>query len=86
MTLVVALNITSPVVVVETVVEPAVSTCPAVAVREIPFAPDAVMFAVIVTAVPVIAMLPFADRAAVIRTVPVAGIEMFPPLVVVIEL
>ena len=68
------------------VVTPPMFTSPAVAVTEIPFAPDAVMFAVVVTDVPVTAMLPFAIRAAVIETAPVAGIEIVPPTVVVIEL
>ena len=85
-TWVVALKRTSPVVVVVTEVTPPMFTAPAVAVTEIPLAPDAVMFAVVVTAVPVTAMLPFAESAAVIETAPVAGIEMVPLLVVVIEL
>jgi hypothetical protein len=85
-TLVVALNNTSPVVVVVIEVAPPMLTAPAVAVTEIPFAPDAAILAVVVTAVPVMAMLPFADRAAPTETAPVAGIDIVPLFVVVIAL
>ena len=69
-----------------TVVVPPIVTAPAVAVAKIPSEPDAVMFALVVTVVPVIAIPPLADRATVTETTPVAGIEIVPPFVVVIEL
>ena len=68
------------------VVTPPMETAPAVAITEIPVFPDAVMLAEVVTDVPVTEMPPFAESAAVTETTPVAGIEMFPPTVVVIEL
>ena len=86
-TCVVALNKTSAVVEVFTVVAPPMLSAPAEAIADIPSAPDAVKFADVVTVVPVIEIPPEADRAAVIETAPVAGIEMLPVAVeVVIEL
>ena len=65
---------------------PPTLTAPAVATNEMPVLPEAVILAEVVTVVPVTAMPPFAESAAVIETAPVAGIDMFPPAVVVIEL
>ena len=68
------------------IVTPPTLTAPAVAINEMPVLPEAVMLAEVVTVVPVTEMPPLAESAAVIETAPVAGIEMFPPAVVVIEL
>jgi hypothetical protein len=61
-------------------------TSPLVAVNEIPESPEAVRVFEVVALVPVRVIPPLADKAAVTESAPVAGTEIVPPFVVVIEL